>query len=110
MIPVLKSFLKCTAFAFASILVAWAFGCPAIGFFIGLVPVMVGFLWVWDYVDEAAKDCWRCGRNQLNGRFMLLSEWYDQPEAHAKCVRCDRKLVQPGDRLYGASIGGRKAA
>lgn len=109
MTSVLKSFLKCLAFAFVSFIAGWACGYAVVGIFIGLIPVMVGFLWIWDYVDQASQDCWLCGRTELNGRYMLTSEWYDHGHAGAECNRCRQKLVQRGDSLYGTSLGRRAA-
>jgi len=109
MVPVLKSFLKCLAFAFVSFVAGGVCEYPIVGIFVGMIPVMVGFLWLWDYVDQASKDCWWCGRTQLNGRYMHTNEWFDHAHAGAECDRCREKLVQPGDKLFGNAIS-RKAA
>lgn len=102
---VLKSFLKCLAFAYVSAAAGYVCGYPLIGLFVGLVPVMVGFLWIWDYVEETTKDCWVCGRTTLTGRHMYLQDWYKRGrDGDGKCGHCGRELVQAGDRIFGKHI------
>ena len=111
MIPVLKSFLKALAFAYVSLLAGWLCGYPLVGLYVGAIPVMVGVLWLWDHVHETTKECWVCGRNELNGRNMYVSDWFKHgTQEHGVCTHCYRPLVKTGDRLYGESISGRKAA
>ena len=111
MIPALKSFLKALAFAYVSLLAGWLCGYPLVGLYVGAIPVMVGFLWLWDHVHETTKECWICGRNEMNGRHMYVSDWFKRDtDGKGDCAHCGRPLVKKGDRLYGESIGDRKAA
>ncbi|MEY4745325.1 MAG: hypothetical protein RL272_1270 [Candidatus Parcubacteria bacterium] len=110
MIRVLKSFLKCLAFAYVSVAAGCACGWPVVGLFVALVPVMVGFLWIWDYVQEAAMDCWMCGRTRHMGRYLLMQDWFAQGAGgDVACHRCGRKLVQAGDKVFGKRISAKAA-
>ena len=112
MIPVLKSFLKALAFAYVSVFAGWLCGYPLVGLYVGAIPVMVGFLWLWDHIHETTKGCWVCGRNELNGRHMYVSDWFKRDAlGKGDCAHCGHALVQTGDHLYGDSLGSdRKAA
>ena len=110
MIPALKSFLKFLALGyalfFASLLCGALRGEPAFfaiaGLFLALVPLMAGFLQIWDRVLVAAQDCWACGRDQIYGRHMYVAEWYGRGQNDdGLCAHCERNLSQPGDRVYG---------
>ncbi len=110
MTRVMKSFLKCVGFAYVSTAAGYACGYTVVGLFIGLVPVMVGFLWIWDYVEESTRDCWVCGRTPLTGRHMYMQDWYARgADGDGKCHHCGRKLVQAGDRVYGNGIDAKAA-
>lgn len=114
MIRVLKNLVKLIVLANVLLFAGWFAGqlcgevafCTLLGLFLGLVPVMVGFLQLWDYVIQATNGCWMCGREQLSGRVMYVSDWYKQGEnGDGCCGRCGTKLVQRGDRVFGRSLG-----
>ncbi len=93
---VLLLLLVAAAFLFGGL---WC-GMPILGATSALVPTIMTLLIVFDWFEEAERECLHCCRSEEFGRLAHVDDWFAGDDGN--CVWCQRPLVRVGDRIFGA--------